>query len=90
LFYKNQAKNPVNTTKKAFGRVTKGFPVKTILFKSDLAGARTQDPLIKSQMLYQLSYEIIPIKMPFSKGVAKIKAFFGLCKSPNSIFSFCS
>jgi hypothetical protein len=25
---------------------------------SDSAGARTQDPLIKSQMLYQLSYRI--------------------------------
>jgi hypothetical protein len=64
--------------------------IQAVFRRSDLAGARTQDPLIKSQMLYQLSYEIIPIKMPFSKGVAKIKAFFGLCKSPNSIFSFCS
>jgi hypothetical protein len=27
--------------------------------RSDSAGIRTQDPLIKSQMLYQLSYRII-------------------------------
>ena len=26
--------------------------------KSDLAGARTQDPLLKREMLYQLSYRI--------------------------------
>ncbi len=30
-----------------------------MVFLSDLAGIRTQDPLIKSQMLYQLSYQII-------------------------------
>jgi hypothetical protein len=29
-----------------------------VLFLSDLAGIRTQDPLIKSQMLYRLSYQI--------------------------------
>ncbi len=29
-------------------------------FFCDLAGIRTQDPLIKSQMLYQLSYQIFP------------------------------
>src|SRR5699024_6488523 len=27
--------------------------------KSDLAGARTQDPLLKREMLYRLSYQII-------------------------------
>ena len=26
---------------------------------SDLAGARTQDPLLKREMLYQLSYQIL-------------------------------
>ena len=26
--------------------------------KSDLAGSRTQDPLLKREMLYQLSYQI--------------------------------
>jgi hypothetical protein len=31
-----------------------------IFFLCDLAGIRTQDPLIKSQMLYQLSYQIFP------------------------------
>ena len=36
----------------------------------DPAGARTQDPIIKSDMLYQLSYGIIP----FSKGDANIKS----------------
>ena len=25
----------------------------------DLAGARTQDPLLKREMLYQLSYQVI-------------------------------
>ena len=28
------------------------------LEKSDLAGARTQDPLLKREMLYQLSYQV--------------------------------
>ena len=27
----------------------------------DLAGARTQDPLLKREMLYQLSYQVISI-----------------------------
>lgn len=27
--------------------------------KSDLAGSRTQDPLLKREMLYQLSYQVI-------------------------------
>ena len=27
--------------------------------RSDLAGARTQDPLLKREMLYQLSYQIV-------------------------------
>ena len=27
-------------------------------FYCDLAGARTQDPLLKREMLYQLSYQI--------------------------------
>ena len=33
----------------------------------DPAGARTQDPLIKSQVLYQLSYEIAIIYLQLSK-----------------------
>ena len=28
-------------------------------FLGDLAGARTQDPLLKREMLYQLSYQVI-------------------------------
>ena len=28
------------------------------LLKSDLTGARTQDPLLKREMLYQLSYQV--------------------------------
>ncbi len=38
--------------------------------KSDLAGARTRDPFIKSEMLYQLSYQVI-LKTPscFAKRV---------------------
>nr|AOE12420.1 hypothetical protein [uncultured bacterium] len=28
------------------------------VLNSDLAGARTQDPLLKREMLYQLSYQI--------------------------------
>ena len=27
--------------------------------RSDLAGARTQDPLLKREMLYQLSYQVV-------------------------------
>ena len=30
---------------------------------SDLAGARTQDPLLKREMLYQLSYQILNNKI---------------------------
>ncbi len=37
----------------------KGLPIGAVLYSSDPAGARTQDPNIKSVMLYQLSYGII-------------------------------
>ena len=30
---------------------------------SDLAGARTRDPLLKREMLYQLSYQVKKIKV---------------------------
>ena len=33
---------------------------------SDLVGIRTQDPIIKSDMLYQLSYEIILLTIFFT------------------------
>jgi hypothetical protein len=36
---------------------------------SDLAGVRTQDPLLKREMLYQLSYQI------FRLGIANITVF---------------
>jgi hypothetical protein len=32
--------------------------------KSDLAGARTQDPLLKREMLYQLSYQVNKFATP--------------------------
>lgn len=34
-----------------------------VAFSSDPAGIRTQDPYIKSVMLYQLSYEILPFTL---------------------------
>ena len=33
--------------------------VEAFLFFCDLAGIRTQDPFIKSEMLYQLSYQVV-------------------------------
>lgn len=39
-------------------RTKKALQKRRALKYCDLAGARTQDPLIKSQMLYQLSYQI--------------------------------
>ena len=38
----------------------KSYP-KRITFICDLAGARTQDPIIKSDVLYQLSYQVIAL-----------------------------
>lgn len=38
-------------------------------WRSDLAGARTQDPLLKREMLYQLSYQIKKFYCGF-KGVS--------------------
>ena len=35
------------------------------LFIGDLGGVRTHDPLIKSQMLYQLSYEVKNIEYKY-------------------------
>ncbi len=34
-------------------------------FSGDLAGARTQDPLLKREMLYQLSYQVKMLKVVF-------------------------
>ena len=47
----------------------------------DLGGARTLDPLIKSQLLYQLSYEVI---VWFA--CANLRVFFGLTKYPEDFF----
>lgn len=33
-------------------------------FLSDLTGARTQDPLLKREMLYQLSYQVLLYLLP--------------------------
>lgn len=41
----------------------------------DLDGIRTHDSLIKSQVLYQLSYEIMFLKSLFSKTAAKISSW---------------
>ncbi len=51
----------------------------------DPAGARTRDPLIKSQMLYQLSYWINLMFISSFFGAAKIKALF-LKASLNACF----
>jgi hypothetical protein len=32
------------------------------VYYCDLAGARTQDPIIKSDVLYQLSYQVVALK----------------------------
>ncbi len=46
-------------------------------FSCDPAGIRTQDPLIKSEMLYQLSYGIRLFPFALSAiGIAKVKMFF--------------
>ena len=42
---------------------------------SDLAGIRTQDPYIKSVLLYQLSYQVLTESLLFFSG-AKISKFF--------------
>jgi|SaaInl59LU_5_DNA_1037362.scaffolds.fasta_scaffold17016_2 hypothetical protein len=41
----------LNLTKTKKSLLTKAF--------SDRAGARTQDPLLKREMLYQLSYQVV-------------------------------
>ena len=44
--------------KKAFVNFDFHKRLKLIIYISDLGGARTLDPLIKSQLLYQLSYGV--------------------------------
>ena len=55
------------------GRVTKIKKVKQMLNLSDPAGARTQDPNIKSVVLYQLSYRVNKKIIAFLKGSVRIK-----------------
>jgi hypothetical protein len=51
-------------------------------FLCDPAGIRTQDPYIKSVMLYQLSYGIVQTNIPlFDFGSANIEALFYFAKS---------
>ncbi len=53
----------------------------------DSAGVRTQDPLIKSQMLYQLSYRIIfANNVPFI-GTTKVRGFSRMYKRMSKIFA---
>ena len=50
------------------------------LFFSDPAGARTQDPILKRDVLYQLSYWVILIVLLFLKGGCKSSIYFFLHK----------
>ena len=58
-------------------RPSKIYRCKSIIYNgiSDPGGARTLDPLIKSQLLYQLSYWVIIWIPMFFKGGAKITLF---------------
>lgn len=57
--------------------------VKTAFFDSDPAEARTQDPQIKSLLLYQLSYEVIVTNVRSIKTI--INSFFDFFSSLNRI-----
>ncbi len=47
----------------------------------DLGGARTLDPLIKSQLLYQLSYEVFLVARGFNRFAgANMQQYFLICK----------
>jgi hypothetical protein len=58
------------------------------LTASDIVGIRTQDPYIKSVLLYQLSYDIIILKNYFSLVISNLE-----CKDNYILFSakcFCN
>ncbi len=57
------------------------FSQRLFLLFCDLGGARTLDPLIKSQLLYQLSYEVI-----FLYCDCKVTCFFWVDKIIGVIF----
>ena len=47
----------------------------------DLGGTRTHGPLIKSQLLYQLSYEVFPVASGFNRFAgANMQQYFLICK----------
>ena len=56
-------------------------------FSCDLGEARTLDPLIKSQLLYQLSYGVLLSEGLSLICVAKLGVFFELCKFFRHFFS---
>ena len=50
-------------------------------FFSDLGGTRTHGPLIKSQLLYQLSYEVFLVARAFNRFAgANMQQYFLICK----------
>ena len=51
------------------------------LIFGDLGGTRTHDPLIKSQLLYQLSYEVFLVARGFNRFAgANMQQYFLICK----------
>ena len=49
------------------------------LIFGDLGGTRTHDPLIKSQLLYQLSYEVFPVAKASNRFAgANMQQYFNL------------
>ena len=52
--------HPLKMASLPFLHVAGNKKSQTLLFDfCDLAGARTQDPIIKSDVLYQLSYQVV-------------------------------
>ena len=50
-------------------------------FFCDLGGTRTHGPLIKSQLLYQLSYEVFLVASGFNRFAgANMQQYFLICK----------
>ncbi len=70
----------VQRTKKLEGAPWKRYTL--IILSSDPGEARTHDPMIKSHLLYQLSYGVVVVKgpRPFVFDAAKICVF---CYAPN-------
>ena len=61
------------------------------MIKRDLGGARTLDPLIKSQLLYQLSYEVklhsgVPVATSFLNRDAKVQLFLNTASTWGNFF----